>query len=212
MSETPFSSSVHAGDGRCHNGVDFDLSTLSRSLENPSPTVNDDNPIYEDLGNYELKEEGDEPDLEESPDSSDEDNEDGSDEDDEVGGVELDLSLKCSSSTSASTSAPITSSPFAIHKAGPLPPIPVKRMPGPNVPKPGPAKLSKNAGLPEWLEEAKQCHYLPEHCMKQLCEMVKECLMEGASPTHLIFATILSSLHVYRIQHPAGSYSSHNLR
>lgn len=53
-------------------------------------------------------------------------------------------------------------------------------MPAPNIPKPGPAKLSKNAGLEEWLEEAKQCHYLPEAVMKQLCEMVKECLMEGA--------------------------------
>ena len=52
-------------------------------------------------------------------------------------------------------------------------------MPAPNVPKPGPAVLSQRAGLPEWLEEAKQCHYLPETVMKQLCEMVKECLMEG---------------------------------
>lgn len=47
------------------------------------------------------------------------------------------------------------------------------------VPKPGPAKLGPRAGLPEWLEEAKQCHYLPENEMKQLCEIVKECLMEG---------------------------------
>jgi hypothetical protein len=54
-----------------------------------------------------------------------------------------------------------------------------RNMPAPNVPKPGPAKLSRNAGLEEWLEEAKQCHYLPEAVMKQLCEMVKECLMEG---------------------------------
>lgn len=59
----------------------------------------------------------------------------------------------------------------------PLPPIPT--MTNPSVPKPGPAKLSPNAGLDEWLAEAKQCHYLPEPVMKQLCEMVKECLMEG---------------------------------
>ncbi|TVY81256.1 Serine/threonine-protein phosphatase ppe1 [Lachnellula suecica] len=54
-------------------------------------------------------------------------------------------------------------------------------MPAPNVPKPGPAVLGPRAGLPEWLEEAKQCHYLPETVMKQLCEMVKECLMEESN-------------------------------
>jgi hypothetical protein len=47
------------------------------------------------------------------------------------------------------------------------------------VPKPGPAKLSPKSGLDEWLEQAKLCRYLPENVMKQLCEMVKECLMEG---------------------------------
>lgn len=52
------------------------------------------------------------------------------------------------------------------------------------VPKPGPAKLLPGAGLDEWLEEAKQCHYLPEAVMKQLCEMVKEVLMEGMLPIH----------------------------
>lgn len=68
----------------------------------------------------------------------------------------------------------------------PLPPFefpartpPPRKMPNSNVPKPGPAKLSPRAGLDEWLAEAKQCHYLPEAVMKQLCEMVKECLMEG---------------------------------
>lgn len=49
------------------------------------------------------------------------------------------------------------------------------------VPKPGPAKLTPGAGLDEWLEEAKQCHYLPESVMKELCEIVKEVLMEGRS-------------------------------
>ena len=47
------------------------------------------------------------------------------------------------------------------------------------IPRPGPANLGPNAGLDEWLEEAKQCHYLPERAMKELCEKVKEILMEG---------------------------------
>ncbi|CAK7562803.1 MAG: sporulation-induced protein [Sporothrix epigloea] len=49
------------------------------------------------------------------------------------------------------------------------------------VPRPGPAKLTPGAGLDEWLEEAKQCHYLPEVVMKQLCEVVKEVLMEESN-------------------------------
>jgi len=65
------------------------------------------------------------------------------------------------------------------HHGGNDASTPDSNMPAPNVPKPGPAVLSQRAGLPEWLEEAKQCHYLPETVMKQLCEMVKECLMEG---------------------------------
>jgi serine/threonine-protein phosphatase PP1-1 len=48
-----------------------------------------------------------------------------------------------------------------------------------NIPRPGPANLGPNAGIDEWLEEAKQCHYLPERAMKELCEKVKEILMEG---------------------------------
>ncbi|KAF6830123.1 protein phosphatase 2a [Colletotrichum plurivorum] len=50
-----------------------------------------------------------------------------------------------------------------------------------HIPRPGPAKLSPNAGLDEWLEEAKQCHYLPERAMKELCELVKEVLMEESN-------------------------------
>ncbi|CAK7264255.1 sporulation-induced protein [Sporothrix epigloea] len=49
------------------------------------------------------------------------------------------------------------------------------------VPRPGPAKLMPGAGLDEWLEEAKQCRYLPEGVMKQLCEVVKEVLMEESN-------------------------------
>lgn len=48
-----------------------------------------------------------------------------------------------------------------------------------SVPQPGPARLAKGAGPDEWLEQAKQCKYLPEADMKRLCEIVKECLMEG---------------------------------
>ncbi|EFX06540.1 tor signaling pathway phosphatase [Grosmannia clavigera kw1407] len=50
-----------------------------------------------------------------------------------------------------------------------------------DVPKPGPANLWPGAGLDDWLAEAKQCHYLPEPVMKQLCEMVKEVLMEESN-------------------------------
>ncbi|KAI9744858.1 MAG: hypothetical protein M1818_001783 [Claussenomyces sp. TS43310] len=49
------------------------------------------------------------------------------------------------------------------------------------VPKPGPAKLSPRSGLDEWLDQAKQNKYLPENVMKQLCETVKECLMEESN-------------------------------
>ncbi len=79
------------------------------------------------------------------------------------------------------------------------------------VPKPGPAKLSPKASLPEWLAEAKQCHYLPEAVMKQLCEMVKECLMEGES--HILRALRdLSLIPLSRVQHPTCLYSGHDLR
>lgn len=65
-----------------------------------------------------------------------------------------------------------------------------------NVPKPGPAKLRPGAGLDEWLEEAKQCHYLPEPVMKQLCEMVKEVLMEESNIQPVITpVTICGDIH-----------------
>lgn len=53
-----------------------------------------------------------------------------------------------------------------------------QKMP-PKVPRPGPARLKRNAGLDEWLEAAKNCKYLSEPHMKELCERVKELLMEG---------------------------------
>jgi serine/threonine-protein phosphatase PP1-1 len=49
------------------------------------------------------------------------------------------------------------------------------------VPQPGPAKLTKNAELDEWLDQAKQNKYLPERIMKQLFEMCKELLMEESN-------------------------------
>ncbi|MCJ1248945.1 hypothetical protein MMC30_006166 [Trapelia coarctata] len=51
----------------------------------------------------------------------------------------------------------------------------------PKVPQPGPARLSKNAGLDEWLEAAKRNKYLPERVMKQLFEICKELLMEESN-------------------------------
>ncbi|OJI96623.1 hypothetical protein ASPVEDRAFT_36022 [Aspergillus versicolor CBS 583.65] len=49
------------------------------------------------------------------------------------------------------------------------------------VPQPGPAKLKRNAGPDEWLEAAKNCKYLSEAHMKQLCEIVKEYMMEESN-------------------------------
>ncbi|KAI3399240.1 hypothetical protein diail_7402 [Diaporthe ilicicola] len=65
-----------------------------------------------------------------------------------------------------------------------------------NIPKPGPANLTPGAGLDEWLEEAKQCHYLPESVMKQLCEMVKEVLMEESNIQPVVTpVTICGDIH-----------------
>lgn len=65
-----------------------------------------------------------------------------------------------------------------------------------SVPKPGPANLRPGAGLDEWLEEAKQCHYLPESVMKQLCEMVKEVLMEESNIQPVVTpVTICGDIH-----------------
>lgn len=50
-----------------------------------------------------------------------------------------------------------------------------------DVPQPGPATLTSNAGPDEWLAQARLCRYLPESDMKRLCEMVKECLMEESN-------------------------------
>ncbi|KAI1843213.1 hypothetical protein JX265_012214 [Neoarthrinium moseri] len=69
-------------------------------------------------------------------------------------------------------------------------------MPSSKVPKPGPAKLMPGAGLDEWLEEAKQCHYLPEPVMKELCEKVKEVLMEESNIQPVVTpVTICGDIH-----------------
>ncbi|KAI1106464.1 Metallo-dependent phosphatase [Jackrogersella minutella] len=66
----------------------------------------------------------------------------------------------------------------------------------PAVPKPGPANLTAGAGLDEWLEQAKQCRYLPEPVMKELCEMVKEVLMEESNIQPVVTpVTICGDIH-----------------
>ena len=80
---------------------------------------------------------------------------------------------------------------------------------GKKVPKPGPAKLSKNADVDEWLEKAMQNKYLPEPVMKKLCEICKEYLMEGMcwSELDLNFAHQLS-----RVKYPTSVHSGNSLR
>ena len=50
---------------------------------------------------------------------------------------------------------------------------------GKKPPRPGPARLTKNAEVDEWLGCAFNNQYLPEATMKKLCEICKELLMEG---------------------------------
>lgn len=80
------------------------------------------------------------------------------------------------------------------------------------VPQPGPAKLKRNAGPDEWLEAAKDCKYLSEAHMKQLCEMVKEYMMEGEHVwTWLLVCALILVLSV-RIEYPTRIDSRHRLR
>ncbi|MCJ1457899.1 hypothetical protein MMC28_008268 [Mycoblastus sanguinarius] len=51
----------------------------------------------------------------------------------------------------------------------------------PKLPKPGPAKLTKNSDVDEWLKAAFNNQYLPEQTMKKLCEICKEYLMEESN-------------------------------
>lgn len=78
------------------------------------------------------------------------------------------------------------------------------------VPAPGPAKLKRNAGPDEWLEASKNCKYLSEYHMKQLCDIVKEYMMEGL----LLCAFYLRRqlLISFRIKYPARLVTSHDMR
>lgn len=82
------------------------------------------------------------------------------------------------------TSTPVSDSVFdypldSVRNPDPFHSILPVKMVDSKVPQPGPAKLKRNAGPDEWLEAAKDCKYLSEPHMKQLCEMVKEFMMEG---------------------------------
>ena len=68
-------------------------------------------------------------------------------------------------------------------------------MPESKIPQPGPAKLKRNAGPDEWLEAAKDCKYLSEPHMKQLCEIVKEYMMEGERFSSRSSSEIRAQLH-----------------
>lgn len=80
------------------------------------------------------------------------------------------------------------------------------------VPQPGPARLKRNAGPDEWLEAAKDCKYLSEAHMKQLCEMVKEYMMEGEVDRTRLFGCRLTLLCSRRIEYSTSLYSGHHLR
>jgi hypothetical protein len=183
-------------------------------------------PIHENLDEYEWQQEGDQLDKEDddsgSEDSNDSYHSDGEDEDEDYEDIVIPtISLYNFQLGPATQQSPPRLSPsysvtpqradYRSVPSRPLPPLPTKKMANPNVPKPGPAKLSQRSGPDEWLEEAKQCHYLPEMAMKQLCEMVKECLMEGKPNFLFLMYTYLLTL-ISRIKYSARANSSHNLR
>jgi serine/threonine-protein phosphatase PP1-1 len=73
------------------------------------------------------------------------------------------------------------------------------------VPQPGPARLKQSAGPDEWLEAAKECRYLSEYHMNQLCEIVKEYMMEGSSqrsPLLLLPANHFSESNIQPVSTP----------
>lgn len=85
-------------------------------------------------------------------------------------------------------------------------------MPESKIPQPGPAKLKRNAGPDEWLEAAKDCKYLSEPHMKQLCEIVKEYMMEGkCCLAGLTLSRFNYSDLVRRIKYPTSLDTRHSL-
>jgi hypothetical protein len=82
-------------------------------------------------------------------------------------------------------------------------------MPESKIPQPGPAKLKRNAGPDEWLEAAKDCKYLSEPQMKQLCEIVKEYMMEGMCCPIIPLVAHTDSVH--RVEHPTSIDTCYSL-
>jgi hypothetical protein len=77
------------------------------------------------------------------------------------------------------------------------------------VPAPGPAKLKRNAGPDEWLEASKNCKYLSEYHMKQLCDIVKEYMMEGL--LLCAFSLRHQLLISFRIKYSARLVTGHDM-
>lgn len=75
----------------------------------------------------------------------------------------------------------------------------------------GPAPTS-GGGPDEWLEMAKKCKYLCEGDMKRLCELVKECLMEGSAPHQSPTTRGRRTNSLRRIQHPTRLHTRHSMR
>ena len=83
-----------------------------------------------------------------------------------------------------------------------------------NIPQPGPAKLTKNSGIDEWLQCALQNQYLPEAIIKKLCEMCKELLMEGGDPPSRgksPYRPLQRLIITLRIKHTARSHTCDRL-
>lgn len=84
------------------------------------------------------------------------------------------------------------------------------RMSETEVPQPGPARLKPNAGPDQWLEAAKKCKYLSEPHMKQLCEIVKEYMMEGTLVPEGLRRRVLL-MNPARVQYSAGVDARYDL-